>query len=157
MSPLLRPARPEDADEVTRLEADLFGVDAWSPEMVAHELSADRRRVLVALGESGVLEGYAVTSVAGDVVDLQRIAVRPEARRRGLAARLLAEVSGLARADGAHRMLLEVSAANAGAIAFYAAAGFIEIDRRPRYYRDGTDALVLRADLGTVGCGRKGA
>ena len=32
-------------------------------------------------------------------------------------------------------MLLEVAAGNAGAIAFYRAAGFAEIDRRRRYYR----------------------
>jgi ribosomal protein S18 acetylase RimI-like enzyme len=52
-------------------------------------------------------------------------------------------------------MLLEVSAANTGALAFYAASGFVEIDRRPRYYRDGTDAVVLRAALGTAMCGRR--
>ena len=39
--------------------------------------------------------------------------------------------------------------------AFYAVAGFVEIDRRPRYYRDGTDAVVLRASLGTAMCGRR--
>ena len=27
-------------------------------------------------------------------------------------------------------------------------AGFVEIDRRRRYYRDGTDAIVLELDLG---------
>ena len=32
-------------------------------------------------------------------------------------------------------------------MAFYAAHGFTEIDRRPRYYRDGSDALVLQRDL----------
>ena len=40
-------------------------------------------------------------------------------------------------------MLLEVSAGNAGARAFYAAEGFVEIDRRRRYYRDGSDAVVM--------------
>ena len=45
-------------------------------------------------------------------------------------------------------MLLEVAAGNEAALAFYAAEGFTEIDRRRRYYRDGTDAVVLRLDLG---------
>ena len=36
---------------------------------------------------------------------------------------------------GADRLLLEVRENNAGAIGFYAAHGFVEIDRRPRYYR----------------------
>ena len=52
-----------------------------------------------------------------------------------------------ARADGAERMLLEVSAANAAAVAFYDAQGFARIDVRRRYYRDGSDALVLARPL----------
>ena len=44
-------------------------------------------------------------------------------------------------------MLLEVSEGNEAAVAFYAAHGFTRIDVRPRYYRDGSDALVLRRTL----------
>ena len=46
--------------------------------------------VLVAGAE---VVGYAVTMRAGDVVDLQRIAVRPDRQRQGLAALLLADVA----------------------------------------------------------------
>jgi ribosomal protein S18 acetylase RimI-like enzyme len=42
------------------------------------------------------------------------------------------------------RVLLEVSARNDGALAFYATEGFTEIDRRPAYYRDGSDAVVMQ-------------
>ena len=55
-------------------------------------------------------------------------------------------------AEGADRLLLEVRENNAGAIGFYAAHGFVEIDRRPRYYRDGATAVVMRRALGR-GCG----
>jgi ribosomal-protein-alanine N-acetyltransferase len=37
-------------------------------------------------------------------------------------------------------------------LAFYAAHGFVEVDRRPRYYRDGSTAVVMRRSLGG-GCG----
>ena len=50
------------------------------------------------------------------------------------------------------RMLLEVRADNTAALAFYAAEGFVEIARRRRYYRDGTDAVVLRGPP-TARCG----
>ena len=36
---------------------------------------------------------------------------------------------------------------NAGALAFYAATGFAEIARRPRYYRDGATAVVMELPL----------
>ena len=92
--------------------------------------------------------GYVVTMHLGahaDVVDLHRIAVDPDHRRRGLGHALLAaaiEASGPGR-----RMLLEVSAANAEALEFYATEGFTEITRRPRYYRDGSDAVVMERML----------
>jgi ribosomal-protein-alanine N-acetyltransferase len=39
---------------------------------------------------------------------------------------------------------------NEPAIAFYAGQGFVEIDRRARYYRDGTTAVVMRRNLRTT-------
>jgi ribosomal-protein-alanine N-acetyltransferase len=69
-----------------------------------------------------------------------------------VAQELLAAVVQAARSGTADRLLLEVREDNAGALAFYAAAGFVEIDRRPRYYRDGATAAVLRLPLGR-GCG----
>jgi ribosomal-protein-alanine N-acetyltransferase len=44
-------------------------------------------------------------------------------------------------------MLLEVDAHNEAALAFYRRHGFLEISRRPGYYRAGTDAVVLARDL----------
>jgi ribosomal protein S18 acetylase RimI-like enzyme len=94
---------------------------------------------LVSEGDAGdgAVVGYVVVRVGPDVADLHRIAVAPAARRRGLARRLLAEVGPLPR------LLLEVSADNDEARAFYAAEGFTELARRRRYYRDGSDAVVM--------------
>jgi ribosomal-protein-alanine acetyltransferase len=144
----LRPATAAVVAEVAAAERALFGVDAWSAGSVAEELTGERRHAVVATDETGSVVGYAVALVAADVADLQRIAVLPPWRRTGLARRLLAEVQRGARTAGAERMLLEVGAGNEPARGFYAATGFVPIDVRPRYYRDGTDALVLSAPLG---------
>jgi ribosomal protein S18 acetylase RimI-like enzyme len=133
---ILRPATVEDVEAVAALEATVFGTDAWSSGSVRDELTGERRTAVVAC-EPDVI-GYAVTALAGDTTDLQRVAVATDHRRRGLAHALLAVV--LAE-EG--RVLLEVSARNEGALAFYAAEGFAEIDRRPAYYRDGSDAVVM--------------
>jgi ribosomal protein S18 acetylase RimI-like enzyme len=133
----LRPATDDDVAAVHALEVDLFGADAWSPTSVREELLGERRTAVVACDPEVV--GYVVTAVAGDVVDLQRVAVRADHRRAGLARRLLREVHP---ADAP--LLLEVSATNDAALRFYAAEGFTEIDRRRRYYRDGSDAVVMR-------------
>jgi len=143
---VIRPAAATDVPSLLALETELFGPDAWSETSLRDELEGPGRRTAVLVSGAEVL-GYAITMRAGDVVDLQRIAVRPDRQRRGLAALLLADVLAAARSDGAERMLLEVSAANAAAVAFYDAQGFARIDVRRRYYRDGSDALVLARPL----------
>ena len=133
---IVRAATGDDVAAVHALERLLFGADAWSEQSVREELTGPRRRAVVACDPDVV--GYAVTLEVGDVTDLQRVAVHPARQREGMARALLAAVAP----DG--DLLLEVSEANAPARQFYAAEGFVEIDRRRRYYRDGSDALVLR-------------
>ena len=150
----VRAATPDDLAAVVALEAENLGVDAWSENLLAEGLAGRLPTIHYLVAEvDGAVVGHAVTSLAGDIAELQRIAVTPAARRTGVASGLLAACVELAVADGeADRMLLEVREGNAGALAFYAARGFVEVDRRPRYYRDGTAAVVLRLPLGR-GCG----
>ncbi len=105
---MIRPAVLADLSALTALEQELFGADAWNEALIRQEIEGPGRRFVVA----DDLSGYAVTMTAGDIVDLLRIAVRPEARRSGLASRLLDEL--LVDTEDASRMLLEVSVANAG-------------------------------------------
>ncbi|HET7385740.1 MAG TPA: GNAT family N-acetyltransferase [Nocardioidaceae bacterium] len=138
----IRNAVPDDVDALTALDRDTFGRDAWSRASMESELFGRGLRSVVA-ERDGIL-GYAITRSAGDLTDLQRIVVRPEDRRQGLARRLLRVVL-----DGYSmpQVLLEVRADNAAALAFYAAEGFVELDRRAGYYRDGTDAVVMRREM----------
>ncbi len=147
----VRSAAPDDLEAVVRLEIDNLGADAWSENLLGQGLAGNLPTVHYLVAEvGGSLVGHAVTSLAGDIAELQRIAVTAAARRTGVASRLLEASVALAVADGeANRMLLEVRADNAGALAFYAARGFVEVDRRPRYYRDGATAVVLRLLLRT--------
>lgn len=134
---MIRGATGSDVAALARLEADLFGVDAWSEAVVADEVG--RGRVRLTEDDLGPT-AYVVTATAGDVTDLLRIGVRRDHQRRGLAGILL--TGALAEAAG-RRMMLEVSEANAAAVALYRGHGFEVLDRRRAYYRDGSDALVM--------------
>jgi [ribosomal protein S18]-alanine N-acetyltransferase len=146
---VIDPATPADVAAIVRLEALALGKDAWSEALVAQGVGGELPTVhyRVVRGGSGAVIAYAVASVAGDVAELQRIAVDPAHRRQGLASGLLADVERRAAAEGVERLLLEVREDNSGALAFYAARGFQELDRRPRYYRDGATAVVLELPL----------
>ena len=143
---VLRRATARDAAAVCVAERELFGPDAWPPAVVADALAGEGRWMLVAEVD-GVVAGYVVVAVAGDVADLERIGVATAQRRTGLASSLLDTARSRARGAGAERLLLEVGEANPAARAFYAAHGAVELGRRRRYYRDGSDALVLELPL----------
>ena len=135
-----------DVDEVTALDRLCFGVDAWSEESVRTELTGPHRHALLARDDDGLV-GYAISMLNGDVLDLQRIAVAPTRRRTGLARVLFDHLCLGAAAGRAQRLMLEVSEANAAGRSFYEACGLREVARRPRYYRDGSAALVMERPL----------
>ncbi len=135
----IRVAAAGDAAAIATLEAAAFPVGGWSGEQVRAELDAPSRRVLVDVRDGAVV-GWAVL-LDTDPADVLRVAVAPEARGRGVARTLLDALLGQA---GDRPVLLEVAADNAAALALYAAAGFLAIDRRSGYYGTGRDALVLR-------------
>ena len=144
----VRPALASDVESVTRLEAECLGVDAWSEGLVREGVTGALPTVLYLVAEEdGEVVGHAVTSMAGDIAELQRIAVDQDRRRRGVASALLAGVLEAAGSTEADRLLLEVRADNRDALGFYAGQGFAEIDRRPRYYADGATAVVMRLGL----------
>jgi ribosomal-protein-alanine N-acetyltransferase len=152
----VRPATPDDIDAIADLEFDNLGDDAWSEGLVREGVTGNLPTITYLVAEvDGEVIGHATASIVADIAELQRIAVDRDHRRTGLATALLDAVVDTAKKGGADRLLLEVREDNAGALAFYAARDFIEIDRRRRYYRDGTTAVVLRRSL-VRGCGAGG-
>jgi ribosomal-protein-alanine N-acetyltransferase len=136
----VRPATEADIDAIADSEEHNLGADAWSPGLVAEGVRGALPTVHYLVAEDdGEVVGHAVASVVDDLVELQRIAVAPASRRTGVASALLDAVVALPGA----RVLLEVREDNDGALGFYSARGFVELARRPRYYRDGSTAIVM--------------
>ncbi len=147
---MIRPAAPDDAAAVAGLERDALGSDAWSETLVTQGVAGLVPTTLYLVAETDdELAGYAAASIVADVAELQRIAVAATHRRTGVASALLARVEVEARMRHVDRLLLEVRQDNHAACAFYAARGFGEIDRRPRYYADGTTAVILSKEVDT--------
>jgi ribosomal-protein-alanine acetyltransferase len=98
---------------------------------------------------AGALVGFASARLLVDEVHVFRLAVDPALRRRGTGRTLLDAIVGWARESGAAGVVLEVRADNVAAQQLYASAGFIQDGRRPRYYPDDEDALLLRHPIVT--------
>jgi ribosomal-protein-alanine acetyltransferase len=151
MTTTTRPAAAADVAAIVALEADSFPLDPWSENLVGEGVGGALPTVTYVVAEQdGEFAGYAVLSVVDVDAELQRIAVPEELRRSGVATALLAAVRAAAADGGAERLLLEVRQDNLAALLFYERHGFSELGRRPRYYRDGTDALVLASPVTMV-------
>ncbi|MFI5426440.1 ribosomal protein S18-alanine N-acetyltransferase [Aeromicrobium sp. UC242_57] len=135
---MIRAAGPDDVAAIVAIEQACFGATAWSEGLVRDEVASERHVVLVCGADA-----YGAVSVAGEDSDLDRIAVLPAARGRGLARQLLEALIDRARDLGAGRMLLEVAADNDAAIGLYESFGFDTISTRRGYYAGGVDALVM--------------
>jgi [ribosomal protein S18]-alanine N-acetyltransferase len=129
-------------DAMAAIHAACFSVPRpWSAEEIAHFIS-DRHAFV--LKEAG---GFLIGRVVADEAELLTLAVAPNARRQGIARRLVAAFVDEAQRRGAAQAFLEVEAGNTAAIALYQATGFSESGRRKGYYAvpgsTALDALVL--------------
>ncbi len=144
--PGLRPLRASDLPEVMRLEPVLFGAGQWSRAVYQDEVALPDRSYVAAV-EGARLVGYAGLAHGIDA-SVMTIGVDPAFRRRGHAARMLAELVARARAAGSESVFLEVRAADGGAQALYVSFGFEALGIRRGYYQpEGADALVMRLRL----------
>lgn len=133
-------------DQVLRLEADLFGADAWTDAMLWSELAAGHRYRVVLDGDAVV--GYAGLAMADDEAWVNNIAVSADHQRRGIGAALLNDMISHAVSVGARTILLEVAADNGPAQAMYEMFDFESIAVRRNYYAaTGQDAIIMRRRL----------
>ncbi|GAB4489162.1 MAG: ribosomal protein S18-alanine N-acetyltransferase [Anaerolineales bacterium] len=93
-------------------------------------------------GEKAVIGSLTMWDVAGEG-EIANLAVHPKFWRQGVARALMQTALGKAAQLGLMRILLEVRASNQAAQRLYRSFGFVEDSRRPRYYSNGEDALLM--------------
>lgn len=139
----VRAAEPGDLEAAASVAASRSATK-WTRDALRGELGRPDAVFLVAV-DGGAVRGYAVARADDEELRLLDIASAAdgEGAGRALWAALVAE--------GRHRRLkkltLEVSVANGRAKDFYLAAGAVEAGRRPGFYADGSDALLMDAAL----------
>ena len=88
----IRAMGPLDIPEAARIHNDAFGFEAWDQKAITEVLSMPRTSGLMAvdaaLGDLKPL-GFALYLVVAEDAELLTIAVRPDARRRGLGTALI--------------------------------------------------------------------
>ena len=138
---MIRAATVADADAIAAL-LDACGQN-WTLDHVRSELARETGRHLVREDGRGAILGW----ITEDVAEIDMLAVHPSARRTGLGKQLLDAWEADVRTRGAVKVWLDVRPSNEAALRLYQGAGYRSTGRRPRYYHDGEDALLLERTL----------
>ena len=148
----LSPMQERDLDEVLALEQASFA-EPWTRKMFLGELhgNAFAVNVVARAGEdgyerglaAGALVGYIMFWVVFEELHLMNLAIRPEARRRGLGTHLVRHALAVGTARGVRTALLEVRASNRAALALYGGLGFARKSLRKGYYNHPREDAVI--------------
>lgn len=130
-----RPAVEGDLDRVFEIGARRFAAH-WSRTALSEELARADSLFLVVPGR-----GYALARVNEGECALLDLAVEKDGMGWGRALWRTLLVEAFRR--GAKKVTLEVSAANERALEFYGKAGASVAGRRPKFYTDGSDAILM--------------
>ncbi len=168
----IRPMTLEDIHAVVLIDALAGILLPWSPAAYAAELRKPTSWCWVAetvtdeplayvmpfalpvenlqyqAGEKAVIGSLTLWDVAGEG-EIANVAVLPKFWRQGVARALMQTALDKAAQLGLTRIMLEVRASNEPAQRLYRSFGFVEEGRRPRYYSNGEDALLMSLIGGT--------
>jgi ribosomal-protein-alanine N-acetyltransferase len=158
----IRAAVVEDAAEVLEIERNCAEAPHWSEAVWAQILSqytqdaplyrtpfGGSRRMCFVAEQEDEIAGFVVISVlsgsgVGDgVAEMESLAVREDARKRGVGRSLCLQAMLWAQTMGAGSMQLEVRSASVAAMALYRSLSFLEQGRRSGYYTDPKDDAVM--------------
>ena len=135
----------DHVSQVAELEKVAFR-DPWSENSIRSELNNPLSYWLVAV-EGGRVVGYVGSQAVMGEADMMNIAVDPAFRRLGIARKLVRGLVAALKGNGVYALTLEVRASNEPAKALYASENFLQVGRRPNYYRNPKeDALILRKE-----------
>jgi len=136
------PMAIEDLNQVLAVES-LCHAHPWSAEHFIRELGNPVASIDL-LWLHNTLAGFLCSWMIAGELEILNIATDPAWRRRGVAAALMQHVFDRARRQGLSSAFLEVRVGNTGAIDLYRRFGFNVVSRRPGYYADGEDALLMQ-------------
>ena len=137
------PLERRHVPQMAEIERACFS-DPWSEQSLADEVDNPLADYYLC-EKNGLLLGYIGTRKLPDQWEIVNVAVRPEARRRHVASRLMERLLSEAGAGGVSQIFLEVRESNLPARLLYEAFGFAYIGRRKRYYSDPEEDALLMA------------
>lgn len=148
-----RSVTEDDLNQLLKIEAEVFTVDAWDKTTLRHFIALRNSRWQIATVDKQIVGYCMYLEEAGNTIHIGNLAVVEAHRRKRIGQALLAWMLSEAGKLPAGRVYLEVSTDSCGARALYKTAGFVESRILPRHYgnSDGIE-MVLSGPLPKAAC-----
>ena len=137
MSLSFRSLGEDHLKEILTLESLCCPGEEWTEKMIQTHLEF---HVAFGMGNPET-QCYALVCETPWEIEIFRIATLPKFRKLGLAKQLLEQ---LFQKFPKKEFFLEVKESNEPAIKLYLSAGFFELERRKKYYPDGSTAVLMK-------------
>lgn len=139
-----RQAQINDIPALLDIEERCFNYDKLSDKNFKHIIQKGHADVCVQ-EVRGKISGYGILFYrrGTSLCRLYSIGVSPDHQGKGIGAKLLHHLEGLAANKGVSYIRLEVKEGNAGAIALYKKNGYLPFLTKPEYYEDGSNAVCM--------------
>ncbi len=130
-----------DLDEVLSIEKE-SEFSPWSRKNFVESLKYTKNRTqIVFLNE---VVGYCVSSFVEDELNIEKLVVKSNMRRKGIGRLLLTNMIIFCTDNNLSKVFLEVRENNVPAVALYSSLGFVTKYVRKKYYRPNNEnALVM--------------
>ncbi len=162
----IRLATPSDAIRISLLSRDTIEAGLpwrWGEGRVLRCIDDAEHNVIIAPWPASIpnpelnhfstpIAGFGIMQYLEDRAHLSLLAVDPALQRSGVGRALLAWLLRCAEVAGAASVKLELKSNNAGALAFYEAAGFREIASRAGAYYGLADQRIMALRLRDLVC-----
>ena len=142
-----------DIPKLADLEKNIFTSDIIYPRQFRYLLTKANGEIFK-VEEFGDLVGYMVLlkRKKSKKLRIYSICVAPQARKKGIAGKLICHAEKYGRCQQLESLVLEVCEKNTKAIDLYKKVGFFQLKRKENYYEDGCSALQFMKDInGTEG------
>ena len=136
----IRTAELEDLNEIYNIEKKVFN-DYWSLDLIKTEIIEKKYSRVTVLELKKKIIGYIFKRKIYDENHIINLAIDIPYQHKGYGKFLLMKI--LEKDSNDTNVFLEVKEANLPAVKLYIDLGFEEVDRKERYYSDGSNAIFM--------------
>jgi ribosomal-protein-alanine N-acetyltransferase len=137
----IRLAKDNDLKAITTIE-ELSYDSPWTEDFILHEIHNPMSNFYVLELDNEII-GYIDFWILGNESHIANIAIHPDSRRMHYGKKLLDLALDISKEKKVEIISLEVNEKNLPAISLYKSYGFVMVGRRPKYYNNKDDALIL--------------